>query len=198
MINRFTSKKIIARAAASIAGLMLYGLSSSAMATSCTNSFSMGVMGPPALQLIGNSFGASGSYTDCYTFSLSGNADSFGFTLEFDGSARRDIAVTGMTLFGGGVVAAETTGSVLATDSTVSSFSFSNLAIGTYSLAFFVDVTGADGGFLGGGLVGYSGTFLTTGSSVPRTNVPEPSLLALLALGLIGIALSKRSGFRVS
>jgi hypothetical protein len=165
------------------------------MATSCTESFSLGNMGPPALQLIGNSFNAPGSYTDCYTFSLSGNADSFGFTLEFDASARRNIAVTALSLYGGGVVGGEITGSALATDSTASSFSFSNLAVGTYSMAFFVDVTGLAGGFLGGGLVGYSGTMLTTAGSstqAPPTSVPEPTGLALFALGLIGVALNKR------
>jgi hypothetical protein len=125
---------------------------------------------------------------------LSGSADSFGFTLEFDGSARRDIAVTAMTLYGGGVVGDQITGSALATDSTPASFSFSNLSVGTYSMAFFVDVTGLAGGFLGGGLVGYSGSMMTTGSSkpTPPTSVPEPTALALFALGLIGLALRKR------
>jgi hypothetical protein len=100
-----------------------------------------------------------------------------------------------MTLYGGGVVGNQIIGSALATDSTPSSFSFSNLSVGTYSMAFFVDVTGLAGGFLGGGLVGYSGEFMTTaGSSTPTppTSVPEPTALALFALGLIGVALNKR------
>jgi hypothetical protein len=196
-MNKITSKKIIKRAVASIAALMLCGFSSSAMAISCTNSFLLGTMGPPAAEFLGNSFSASGSYTDCYTFTLADSANLVGFEWEVDASVRRDIAVTGTTLFGGAVVDDETTGSALGT-SLATNFSFSNLALGTYSLAFFVDVTGSDGGFLGGGLVGYGGTLATsTGSSDPTppvvpTSVPEPSALALFALGMLGFAMKKR------
>ena len=48
------------------------------------------------------------------------------------------------------------------------------------------DVTGRNGGFLGGGLVGYGGAFATAGASIAAP-VPEPKTYALLVLGLIAV-----------
>lgn len=146
----------------------------------CTDTFNLGVMGPPALRVIGNSFGSAQSFEDCYNFTLNGPADSFGFTLEFDGSVRRNIDLTSVTLSGGSLVHS-------IEDSSATTFSFSNLLAGVYQFVIAGDVTGRDGGFLGGGMVGYAGAFSTVGSTAITTPVPEPKTYALLALGLIAV-----------
>jgi hypothetical protein len=138
-------------------------------------------MGPPALRLIGNDFSTVGDFTDEYLFSLTGPADSFGFTLEFDASTRRDIDVFSLSLW--------SNGTNLGTDLSPSAFSFASLNAGAYSLILNGTVTGKDGGLLGGGLVGYSGSFVTTGSAspTPPTKVPEPATSGILGLGLLGL-----------
>ncbi|HEX3139358.1 MAG TPA: FxDxF family PEP-CTERM protein [Rhizobacter sp.] len=167
------------------AALALVASAPAAMAA-CSETFNLGVMGPPALQLIGNDFSSAQHFEDCYNFTLSGPANSFGFTLEFDGSARRDIDLKGITLSGGSLAQ-----SIF--DPTESSFSFSNLLAGTYQFVITGDVTGANGGFLGGGLVGYAGSFLTVASSGGiAAPVPEPQTYALLALGLMAVGWTVR------
>jgi hypothetical protein len=152
-------------------------LAVSAPAMACTQSFELGVMGSPSARLIGNSFGSAQSFEDCYNFTLNGAADAYGFTWEWDASVRRDIDLEGITLIGGGLAQS-------LTDPTASSFSFSNLLAGSYQFVVTGDVTGANGGFLGGGLVGYTGAFATTASTAIAAPVPEPSTYAMLALGL--------------
>jgi len=146
----------------------------------CTDTFNLGVMGPPAVRVIGNSFDSAQSFEDCYNFTLDGPADSFGFTLEFDGSVRRNIDLTSITLSGGSL-----THSI--EDTSATTFSFSNLLAGAYQFVIMGDVIGRDGGFLGGGLVGYAGGFATAGSTAIAAPVPEPKTYAMLALGLIAV-----------
>jgi hypothetical protein len=146
----------------------------------CSATFELGVMGPPGVQSIGNSFGGVQSFEDCYNFTLSDSADSLGFTWEWDGSARRNIDLGSVTL----------TGSALTqsfNDPSASSFSFSNLLAGTYQVVIAGDVTGANGGFLGGGLVGYGGAFSTSAGSAVAVPVPEPKTYVMLALGLVAM-----------
>jgi hypothetical protein len=162
----------------SLAVLLALVTSGPAMAA-CTDTFNLGVMGPPALRLIGNDFGSAQQFEDCYDFTLNGPADSFGFTLEFDGSVRRNIDLTSITITGGSLTQA-------VSDVSASSFSFSNLLAGAYQFVIAGEVTGRNGGFLGGGLVGYGGVFATTGTAVAAP-VPEPKTYALLALGLIAV-----------
>lgn len=155
---------------------------SSAMAA-CTETFNLGVMGPPALRVFGNDFGSVQHFEDCYNFSLNGPANSFGLTWEFDGSWRRDIDLSSITLTGGNLV-----NSIF--DASASSFSFSNLAAGAYQFVVAGNVTGANGGLFGGGLVGYAGAFVTSaGAAAP---VPEPKTYALLALGLLAVGWTVR------
>ena len=168
----------------SLAAALALVASAPAMAA-CSETFNLGVMGPPALQLIGNSFGSAQHFEDCYNFTLSGPANSFGFTLEFDGSARRDIDLKGITLSGGSLAQS-------IYDPTESSFSFNNLLAGTYQFVITGDVTGLNGGLFGGGLVGYAGSFLTTSSSGIAAPVPEPSTYAMLALGLMAVGWTVR------
>ncbi|HET7796032.1 MAG TPA: FxDxF family PEP-CTERM protein [Rhizobacter sp.] len=168
-----------------VAALALVASAAPAMAA-CTETFNLGVMGPPALRLFGNDFGSAQHFEDCYNFTLSGPADSFGFTLTFDGSTRRDIDLTGISLSGGSLAQS-------LFDPTESSFSFSNLLAGTYQFVITGDVTGRNGGLLGGGLVGYGGSFVTTASSGGiAAPVPEPQTYALLALGLLAVGWTVR------
>lgn len=146
----------------------------------CTDTFNLGVMGPPALRVFGNGFSSAQSFEDCYNFTLDGPADAFGLTLEFDGSVRRNIDLNSVTISGGSL-----TQSIV--DTSASSFSFNNLLAGAYQFVIMGDVTGRDGGFLGGGWVGYAGAFVTTGSTAIAAPVPEPKTYALLALGLIAV-----------
>jgi hypothetical protein len=163
----------------SLAVLLALVTGAPAMAA-CTDTFNLGVMGPPALRVIGNSFGSTQSFEDCYNFTLNGPADSFGFTLEFDGSVRRNIDLTSVTLSGGSLVH-----SIEDTSSTT--FSFSNLLAGAYQFVVMGDVTGRDGGLFGGGTVGYAGAFATAANTAIAAPVPEPKTYAMLALGLIAV-----------
>jgi hypothetical protein len=139
----------------------------------------LGAMGPPGLRLFGNDFSTVGNFSDQYNFSLSGPADSFGFTLELDGSWVRDIDILGVGLSSDG-----TLGSAVWAAST-DTFSFSSLLAGSYSLFVNGTVTGRNGGLLGGGLVGYAGTLITT--SAPTKSVPEPGTIGLYGVSLLGL-----------
>lgn len=151
----------------------------------CTETFNLGVMGPPALRVFGNDFGSTQHFEDCYNFTLSSPADSLGLTFELDASWVRDIDLSSVTLTGGSLVNA-------IVDTSASSFSFSNLAAGVYQFVITGDVTGRNGGLLGGGVVGYGGTFATARSTVVAAPVPEPKTYALLALGLLAVGWTVR------
>jgi hypothetical protein len=183
-------KKFTSRFATLIAGLMLYGFSSYAMAISCTSTTSWGNLGPPDSQNFGQSFSSVGTYQDCYTFSLTGSADSFGGTVEIDKWLNRlDIDLTGVSLFNGGVAGGSTVGSLLSFDSNPGLFAFNSLTVGTYSLVVASSVTREFGLF--NIPVSYTGSITTVKSSTQPVKVPEPGLLALFALGLIGFALRR-------
>jgi len=153
--------------------LFVLGASGAANATI----IDLGAMGPPGLRIFGNDFSTVGGFSDQYNFSLSGPADSFGFTLAFDGSWVRDIDITGVGLSSDG-----TLGSAVWAAST-DTFSFSSLLAGSYSLFVNGNVTGRNGGLLGGGVVGYAGTLVTTSAKA----VPEPGTLGLYGVSLLGL-----------
>lgn len=150
----------------------------------CTESFNLGVMGPPALRVIANDFGSVQHFEDCYSFTLNNPADSLGLSWELDASWTRDIDLTSISLTGGNLVNA-------IVDTSTSSFSFSNLAAGVYQFVVTGDVTGRNGGLLGGGVVGYGGVFATSSAPVAAP-VPEPKTYALLALGLLAVGWTVR------
>jgi hypothetical protein len=155
--------------------LALFALAASGAANATITD--LGAMGPPGIRIFGNDFSTVGNFTDQYNFSLSGAADSFGFTLGFDGSWVRDIDILGVGLSSDG-----TLGSAVWASNT-DSFSFSSLLAGSYSLFVNGSVTGRNGGLLGGGLVGYAGTLVTTSAK----SVPEPGLLGLYGMSLLGL-----------
>lgn len=151
----------------------------SAMAA-CTETFNLGVMGPPALRVIGNDFRSTQRFEDCYNFTIGGPANAFGLTFEFDGSVRRNIDLTSITLSGGSLAQS-------ISDTSTGSFSFSSLLAGAYQLVVMGNVSGRNGGFLGGGWVGYTGALATTAAAGVTPPVPEPETYAMLAIGLLAV-----------
>jgi hypothetical protein len=148
----------------------------------CTETFNLGVMGPPALRIFGNDFGSRTHFEDCYNFSLTGPANAFGATFEFDLSSLRNIDITSVSLTGGSL-------SSTLTDASPSTFSFSNLAAGVYQFVVMGDVTGRSGHDWFGA-VGYAGTMVTT--QAVAAPVPEPETYALLAAGLLAVGWTVR------
>lgn len=166
-----------------LALLLLALLTGGPAMAACTETFNLGVMGPPALRVFGNDFGSAQQFEDCYNFTLNGPADSYGATFEFDLSSLRNIDVTSLSLTGGNLPAARV-------DSSPSTFSFSNLAAGVYQFVVAGNVSGRNG-YEWFGTVGYVGTMITTGAAVTAP-VPEPGTYALLALGLLAVGWTVR------
>jgi hypothetical protein len=153
-----------------LASIALASAASSSMATlpSCTSTTTWNSLGPPDIEAFGHSFTSGGSYTDCYTFSLSSAANAFGGTLELGNVFKID--VTSVSLFLGD--------SLIGTDdSSDNIFTFSNLAGGgLYTLAV-ASTIGKDPI-----LASYVGLITTIAAPVP-----EPGALALMIAGLIGV-----------
>jgi hypothetical protein len=175
------------KSALAVAALVMSG---SSMAAVCTGGYGLGTMGPPGASWFGQAFSSSGSYLDCYSFSLSSAADSFGGTVELDPWLNRlDIDLTGISLFSGGAQAGSTLGALLATDTTPDLFSFGSLVAGTYTLAVSSKVT-TDWG-LWNQPVGYVGLLSTSRASV-ASPAPEPEAMALMLAGLAGVGVAAR------
>ena len=160
-----------------------------AMAAPCTSTSGLGDLTPPDSAALGRSFTATGSYADCYTFSLASGANAFGGVIEFDNSFLRDIDVTGISLYMGGVSGGNTTGSLFGTDTSPAAFAFGPLSAGSWTLLVASSVTGFN---FGGFTVGYTGNVGTERASA----VPEPGTLALIGIGLLGAAAARRRSKR--
>jgi len=170
--------KYAMNAKAVLAGLALglgsVGASATAPAPACS---SLGTLGPPAIALFGNSFSRAGTYTDCYSFSLSSSTHAFGGTLEIDPMFNRlDIDVQSVSLYSGDTL--------LGTDSSPLFFSFGDLLGGAYTLAVQSLVENDPGWW--NKPVGYVGALVTVGA--PVAPVPEPSTYALMLAGLGAVA----------
>jgi len=148
---------------ASIA-LSLTGVSAMAACTSTT----------AGLGSLGNSFNGAGTYTDCYTFSLSGSGNSLSGSLSGYTSflSTLGIDVTAVSLYLGSTL--------LGSDTSTSDFSFGNLGGGGYTLAISSTVT-APLLSLGVGTASYGG------SATIAAPVPEPGAVALTIAGILGV-----------
>lgn len=163
-------------------------LSAPALAATCTGTTSWGNLGPPGMEWFGNSFNKTGSYLDCYSFSLTSAANSFGGTYELDWSSDLGIDLTSVKLFGGGVLGGQTVGSLIGTDYSSGSFSFGSLSAGTYTLAIASQVFGTNSRWDG---VGYFGGIVTTTASV-ASPAPEPGTIAMMLAGFVGVGAAVR------
>ncbi len=169
----------------SIAAAVALVLSAPAMAATCSGGGSLGTLGPPGAAFFGQAFSSAGSYLDCYSFSLSSAADSFGGVLEIDALLNKlDIDVTGVSLFSGVSSIGQSTGGLISSDYTAGYFSFGSLAAGAYTLAVASTVS-RDAG-LWNSPVGYLGLLATSRATV-ASPAPEPETYAMMLAGLVGI-----------
>jgi len=165
-------------------------LGAPAMAAVCTSTSIWTTLGPPGSVNFGQTFGAAGSYTDCYTFTLSTNANSNGTTLENNLLFEKLLLdVTSVSLFSGGLSSGATTGSLISTDTTPDAFQFTNLAGGTYTMAVSSTVYNSLGLYTAP--VGYTGTIKTV-AGTPPVSVPEPASWALVLASLAGLGAASR------
>ena len=161
---------------ASIA-LSLMGMSAMAAGPSCTRTTGWGSLGPPGLEVFGNSFSSANSYTDCYTFALSGNANSLGGAIGVNALlSTLNIDIQAVSLYLGNTL--------LGSDTSPLNFSFGSLSGGVgYTLAILSNVTKGPGPWTLP--VGYGGTMATIAAPVP-----EPDAVALVLAGLLGVGAS--------
>lgn len=165
-----------------LATLLLAGLNAHAAAAPCTGGFDLGAMGPPGSASVFNAFGAPMTFNDCYTFTLDSGATAAGLNLTLDFSQALGISLSSVSLFGTGI------GLNGIKDTTPLTYSFANLAAGSYELAIAGRVTSNSS--YPDGAVGYVGVLNT--KAAPVTSVPEPGSLGLLGLGLAAMGLLGR------
>ena len=170
-----------------LAGAIMALMAGSAMSATCTGSANWGGLGPPGVHGLGNSFSSSGNYLDCYTFALTGAADSFGGVIELDFLGpynTLNIDVASVSLFSGGVLGGKTFGSMVGPSFGSGQFSFGSLSAGSYTLAVESNVTKGTGDWFTP--VGYGGAIITSAASV-ASPAPEPESYAMMLAGLVGI-----------
>jgi hypothetical protein len=159
-------------------GLALCIGATSSMAAACTSTKNLGGLGPPGIGLFGNSFSQSGSYVDCFTFSVASSATSGGIVGEIDPLLNKlNINVKSISLY------SSNSSSALAVDDSPFLFSFGGLLGGVvYTLQVASSVTSAWG--LYGSDVGYAGKIVTLASAAPE---PAAYALAIAGLAVVGV-----------
>lgn len=163
-------KSFLASAALALAGLGVLPAAHAAQ--------DLGVIGN-ALTWFGNSFGRPlQSFTDYYTFELDESSKLRGGALALDFTFfnyERDLDIDSISLSGNGWQSTLTTA-----DPDWTLFSFSNLSAGSYVLTINGSVPGDEGG-------SYIGALYAIASPAP-----EPEVLAMAALGLLGVGFAAR------
>lgn len=159
------------------ATLCLVASASLANAQSCSSGGqTLGEMGPPGIAVIGNSFSDIGEYSDCYKFQVDSSAYSGLLTFEIPSIVT---SVSLESLLGSSAPSASSSWLL------GHSYTFSSLAGGVdYTLKIVSTVVTAWGG-------GYLGVLSTHAAPVP-----EPSAVAMLLLGLLGLGFAVRRNSR--
>lgn len=155
-----------------------------ASAATCTKSFNLGSMGPPATKSFASGYFTAANFSDCYNFNIDAPANSSGTTTEWNwnfAGLLGSIDLWWVELWQGST-------QIGLRDGSPETFAFNSLAAGDYQLVVSGQTTRGSLTTL----VAYSGT-LTTAAAPVAAPVPEPELYAMLALGFAGAAwVSKR------
>ena len=123
-----------------------------------------------------------GSFTDYYTFSIATPATATGGTIVLEFGSL-DLSLTSLSLSGGSL------GNTTLVDDSAGSFSFSNLGIGTYTLAVAGSLNVLPGW---AGFAQYTGHISAVSSNSVGSPVPEAETYGMLAIGLAGAFLVSR------
>jgi len=164
----------------SFVALALFAMAAQSQAAN----FSLGTLSS-AGTTFGNSFTSNvASFTDYYTFSIANPGTVSGTTSDTSLiiMVSKDVTLNSLTL------TSSSSSSVVAQDTTPSSFTFAGLGAGNYTLA----VQGSVSGLLAP-VGSYSGTIKAVAVTAPVASAaPEPADLALTVVGLAGVGLLVR------